>query len=353
MIFSSCGLLDINEINPQRTKTPQLLPQETERGDLITPTATDIMTVDITPTLVKSDNETTMRLTYIAEIAEGSFGVYSINLDCLTEITPCIKEPELLFMDFSPGLSGHNSFHWSPDGTQLAISAYGKGQTESLFIADWNGKNPRRVTDDKSHDSSPNWSGNGESIAYHSCDIEGCKILRVDPTDSTLVSLVAASDVNDPRYPAWMPDGNGLMFTGFDETMSPSHVYISNLDGSSVIQLTNEQLNIHSPSPSPDGEWVTFSMDVQVPDSFGDVTPNIYIMRTDGTNIYRLVEDTTAGYTYPVWSPLGNWIAFNLRRNGGDTDLYIVKPDGSQLINITNTPNIMEWQPEWRVVYNK
>jgi len=41
---------------------------------------------------------------------------------------------------------------------------------------------------------------------------------------------------------------------------------------------------------------------------------------------------TMPGYEYaPIWSPDGNWIAFTATKDGGESDLYAIRADGSGL----------------------
>ena len=46
---------------------------------------------------------------------------------------------------------------------------------------------------------------------------------------------------------------------------------------------------------------------------------------------------------HPAWSPDGQQIAFS----AGETDIYVVDKDGSNLINLTNHP-AFDYRPHWR-----
>ncbi|MBI1933612.1 MAG: PD40 domain-containing protein [Ignavibacteriales bacterium] len=36
-------------------------------------------------------------------------------------------------------------------------------------------------------------------------------------------------------------------------------IYVMNLDGSGIVNLTNDEIEDYSPSWSPDGKWITFT----------------------------------------------------------------------------------------------
>src|SRR4029450_7227783 len=54
---------------------------------------------------------------------------------------------------------------WSPDGRQLVFSG-GKGGLTDLYIVDRDGRNLRRLTNDRNGDNQPQWSPDGRTIAF-------------------------------------------------------------------------------------------------------------------------------------------------------------------------------------------
>ena len=56
---------------------------------------------------------------------------------------------------------------WSPDGRRLAFMSNRDGNFE-IYLADANGSNVRRLTEDPGNDFNPDWSPDGKAIAWNS-----------------------------------------------------------------------------------------------------------------------------------------------------------------------------------------
>ncbi len=50
--------------------------------------------------------------------------------------------------------------------------------------------------------------------------------------------------------------------------------------------------------------------------------------------------------TAPGFSPDGQWIVFASSRDG-DFDLYVMRPDGSDVRQLTFNVGVDDWQPRW------
>ena len=85
------------------------------------------------------------------------------------------------------------------------------------------------------------------------------------------------------------------------------------------------------------------SMD-RIPAPYGQ----LFLVHPDGSDLHQVpvTLPSGSGARQPSWSPDGAWIVFSLTRGGG-ADLYAVRPDGSDLVRLTDSPGSGYSSPEW------
>lgn len=126
---------------------------------------------------------------------------------------------------------------------------------------------------------------------------------------------LSGSPGNRNDMPVWSPDGNSIAF--FSDRGGNPDIYIMKSDGSQVEQLTRDAFaslyftkssEDRNPSWSPDGTQLAFESgrDNQM---LTYVNHDIYVMAADGSNIKRLTDDG-ADEGGPRWSPSGGLIAY-------------------------------------------
>lgn len=208
----------------------------------------------------------------------------------------------------------------SPKGKMIAFyGKYDRYRTWSIHVADVDGKNVRRLTD-KKHvwDSAPTWSPDGSTIAFarEYKDASGNwheEIWLMKPDGSELHQIKAI----EGRSPEFMPDGRIL----FQSKSSPSQISIANIDGSNIIQLTNDKTNNMQPKISPDGSKIAYL-------SNRDGNQEVYVMNLDGSNQQRITKNDIQEWD-PVWSPTGDKVFFSSQNVHGFYDIYKANVDGT------------------------
>jgi cytoskeletal protein RodZ len=137
--------------------------------------------------------------------------------------------------------------------------------------------------------------------------------------------------------PAWSPNGSQIAFVS--DRDGDADIWVMNSDGSDPVNLTNDDAKDHSPAWSPDGAWIAFA---SVRDS---LYWELYVMRPDGSDVQRLTWWEDASDLSPAWSPDGTRLAFASKRDG-NWEIYTMDRDGSNLMRLTDHP-ADDTNPAW------
>lgn len=131
-------------------------------------------------------------------------------------------------------------------------------------------------------------------------------------------------------------------------------IYLMDVPRGLVHRMTRDAGNNRFPAWSPDGRRLVFHSDR------GNPYYELYIMDVDGRNlrritganmeVYRRAVDFAGilGNAMAAWSPDGQWIGFH-SDVGGSWDLYLVDPNGEQVIRLTQSPEneiFISWSPD-------
>ena len=187
---------------------------------------------------------------------------------------------------------GHSS--WSPDGKQIAFASSDRFQRPwDIWTMDADGSNPHNLTNHYAQDRSPDWSPDGNRIAFESdrnkdweFEFQANWEVYVMNADGTNPINLTNNPAGDGR-PDWSPDGNQIAFTSNRD--GNLEVYVMNADGTNPINLTNHLAGDYSPDWSPDGKQIAFSTTRDRKDD-DDKNVEIYVMNADGTHPINLTN---------------------------------------------------------------
>jgi Tol biopolymer transport system component len=261
----------------------------------------------------------------------------------------------------------------------------------------------RAVTSLKAGESDvlPSFSPDGRALAYATCarvpgawtdpSLVPCSV-RVMPLDAELRAQGPPRAVT-PASPgllgiAWTQDGGAIVYTAAgrlwraraDGSGSPERLELAGR-GALFPSLTkagtrlafvraNLAFGIYrlpfggSPSPvlesalgdvlpkhSPDGRRIAFQSG-RASESFQEQA--IWLAGIDGSNATRLTRGPAALQGSPSWSPDGLWVAFDAGAEGGKTDIWAIRTDGSGLRQVTRDPGsevVPSWSRDGRFIY--
>ncbi len=164
----------------------------------------------------------------------------------------------------------------------------------------------------------------------------------------------------DDNSPSWSPDGAQIAFTSSRD--GDQEIFVMNADGTDQRQLTSNHLRDSAPNWSPDGTQITFSsfhdlyslsdQDSAVggpeADSPGEVGDwEVVVVNADGTHLRQLTHNDHDDWA-PSWSPDGAQITFQSNRDG-DAEIFVMNADGTiprQLTNNTHHDIDPIWSPD-------
>ncbi|WP_299080370.1 amidohydrolase family protein [uncultured Paraglaciecola sp.] len=223
-----------------------------------------------------------------------------------------------------------SSLDITPNGKSIVFDMLG-----DIYITDINGGNAEALTQDFAWNIHPTVSPNGKKIAFIS-DRGGLSNLWVMNLDGSNLTQLSTEKNNLIHSPKWSPDGQyiavskGIMSS---RSIPAGEVWLyhhSGGDGLAIKKRVNgkkDQKNIADPAFSPDGKYLYFTQDVTGGSTFSynrDPLKGIFaITRLELTNgeEERFVSGT-GGAVVPTPSPNGQHLAF-IRRVKDKTALFV------------------------------
>jgi hypothetical protein len=169
----------------------------------------------------------------------------------------------------------------------------------------------------------------------------------------------------DPRPMFLLTDGDGFTVRDLDPAVSPNgttvaftrtvlesgrtSIWTVGIKGRAPTRITDPAYAASEPTWSPDGEWIAFTADVERVDGIIQVDRELFVARPDGSELRQLTGTEVTGVSGPSWSR-DSGIVFAAKRDAADatSDLFVVDADGTgPLTPLTSTPDLDEADPAW------
>ena len=266
-------------------------------------------------------------------------------------------------------LSGRPGYFsdWRADGRRIAFDFFEPDGDEQIATMRPDGSDLRVITSGPGIHEVPSWSPSGKRIVFGyspEADPEtpGFETrlwtMRADGSDARPLPMRRPGFDNEPRY---SPDGRWITFARLRPPTKrrelQTAIMVVGATGGGVRRLTPWADYPDQPTPqdaypehptwSPDSRWIVFNLG-----------PNgtIQALRPNGRDRHTILEATPGfGGHKPWYSPDGSRILFMCENWGTlpeppadlNEDICVMNADGSNIVNLTNTPAIFENWPSW------
>jgi WD40-like Beta Propeller Repeat len=186
---------------------------------------------------------------------------------------------------------------WSPDGARLAVEGF--------------------------NDADPSFSG----------------IFLADAADGSNVVRLTTNGAGGNDIPGdFSPDGRQLSYLhGFTQGMG--QLWIVDVASGSKRRVVATPVD-YGPTWSPDGQWIVV-----------DAGDHFLVVRPDGSDAHTLAVPAQVEWVgEPQFSPDGTRLLFHMALKGNDkNDIYTMNIDGTDLLQITKTPDVTEYFTDWGI----
>ncbi|MCE9647597.1 MAG: protein kinase [Chloroflexi bacterium] len=267
-----------------------------------------------------------------------------------------------------------------PNGGRIAFTCT-RGDYNQLCMINRDGTGLSQLTDMQASNYYPVFSPDGGSLLFSSNRNGSFDLYLLLFSEKQLFQIT--NQVGNVISPDYSPDGRKIVFAN-RAADGPTSIWMVNADGVNPHLVYAGPDTVVATAWSPNGERIAYAMSVGIPQEYEIFTMDIngrnHIRLSeglqgiggsidwspDGTNllihagpsdskdIYKLDVNTgtavqithggnNAGASY---SPDGKYIVFNSLRNNDQADLYIMRSNGDNQVQLTNDPE-PDWGAQW------
>jgi TolB protein len=222
---------------------------------------------------------------------------------------------------------------FSPDRKRLAFTSYKDGNPD-LFALELESGRLTPISKDQGLNVAGGFSPDGSQLLMTLSRQKSPNLYLKTFADGSLAQLTHHFGADSS--PTFSPDAQQVAFVS-DRSGNPQ-VYVLDLTTRRARRLTSFNW-CDSPSWSPTGEWIAFSGRLNPVDKL-----DIYIVDVTGGQVRQLTHGEGSNEN-PSWSPDGRFLVFTSTR-GGRSQLHVMDADGSaphQLLDAPGAVSTVDW----------
>ena len=200
-----------------------------------------------------------------------------------------------------------------------------------IFVSDLEGNIVQQLTDEPGYDAEATLSPAGDKIVFTSIRTGDLELYTMDVDGSNVKQITDELGYDGGAF--FSPDGSKLVFRAsrpkteeeqkqYKDLLAQGMVqptdmelFVCNVDGSDLKQITNLGNANWAPYFHPSGEKIIFSSNHKSTRGFPF---NLFMINVDGTGLKQVTFDNTFD-SFPMFSYDGKYLAFSSNRNNGGT----------------------------------
>lgn len=224
---------------------------------------------------------------------------------------------------------------FSPDGTKIAFNARVYGNNGEIYVMNADGSGAAPLTSNSVPDLLPNWTSDSTAVIYSRETDAGTQLWRTSVTDRSEKPLINGTQIFG--FARVSPDGSeAVMHRG----QGAMNIWKTDLATGAARQLTHDSSGAGFPVWSPDGKWIAYEL-VRGERSF------IALMDPEGRGQTQLQTEPGQNWCFS-WSPDSRKILYAAFRDG-DWNLWWIDRETREQRKLTNYSSLATYvrYPSW------
>jgi TolB protein len=205
---------------------------------------------------------------------------------------------------------------WAPDSRRVVFSSERKGNT-GLYVMNADGSGVHVLTTESGKESAPAWSPDGKRIAYASKQDEHWQLWVMNHDGSAKQQLT--TEPGDHLNPVWSPDGRMLAY--YSNRAGRDQVFTITVESNEPGRAITDGV---FPAWAPNGRGLIHGR-----------ADKLYLVSPGGSNQRLLAEKSEFGR----FSPDGSRIAF-VMGSFPDTEIFVMEANGTRRRQLTHWANV-------------